>query len=235
MVQKNNHQNLINNQASGMARKKPYDDGCATAHALELVGERWALLIVRELVPGPLRFSDIKAALPGISSNILSTRLADLERDHIITRRGLPHPANTTVYALTDWGAALKPLIMELGRWAVRSPQMAGGRPMSAASVGMSFETMFDPARAGDVQMVVQLDLDGRPQVLRISEGQLCVKAGTAPAADLHLSGDPTALADVVYGGIAPEAAEGLQVTGDPALLRRFAGFFVLPAPVRPG
>lgn len=87
-----------------MARKKPYDDGCATAHAMEIIGERWALLIVRELVPGPLRFSDIKAALPGISSNILTTRLTDLEQDHIVARRSLPHPAATTVYALTDWG-----------------------------------------------------------------------------------------------------------------------------------
>lgn len=218
-----------------MARKKPYDDGCATAHALEIIGERWALLIVRELVPGPLRFSDIKAALPGISSNILSTRLADLEQDHIITRRSLPHPASTTVYALTDWGAALKPLIMELGRWAVRSPQMAGGKPMSAASVGMSFETMFDPARAPGVQMVVQLDLGGRPQVLCISDGALRVTAGTTEGADLWLSGDPAALAAVIYGGVAPEAAEGLQVIGDPALLRRFASFFVLPEPVQVG
>lgn len=218
-----------------MARKKPYDDGCAAAHALEIIGERWALLIVRELVPGPLRFSDIKVALPGISSNILTTRLSDLEQDHVIERRSLPHPASTTVYALTEWGAGLKPLIMELGRWAVRSPQMSDGKPMSAASVGMSFQTMFDPSLARGVDMVVQLDIGGRPQVLRIADGRLNVTAGTAEGAQLRVSGDPTALASVVYGDVAPEAAEGLHITGDPAVLSRFAAFFVLPDPVEVG
>ncbi|APE43489.1 hypothetical protein BOO69_08745 [Sulfitobacter alexandrii] len=218
-----------------MARKKPYDDGCATAHALEIIGERWALLIVRELVPGPLRFTDIKAALPGISSNILTNRLADLERDGIVVRRSLPHPASTVVYALTDWGAELKPLIRELGRWAVRSPGMTPGKPMSPASIGMSFETMFDASRAAGVDMVVQLDLGGRPQTLRIRDGRLTVAAGTVDVAHLRLSGDPTALASVVYGGVAPEAAGGLEIAGDPALLRRFAGFFPLPAPVERG
>ena len=217
-----------------MARKKPYDDGCATAHAMEIIGERWALMIVRELVPGPLRFSDIKAALPGISSNILTTRLGDLEEDHIVERRSLPHPASGTVYALTDWGAELKPLIMALGRWAARSPGLSGGKPMSAASIGMSFETMFDPARARGIEMTLQLDLGGRPQVVTISNGALSVAGGTIDTADLHLSGDPTALAGVVYGDVPPQEAEGLRITGDPDLLARFASFFPLPDPFRP-
>jgi DNA-binding HxlR family transcriptional regulator len=215
-----------------MARKKPYDDGCAAAHAMEIIGERWALLIVRELVPGPLRFSDLRAALPGISSNILTTRLVDLEADHVIERRSLPHPAATTVYALSDWGTELKPLIMELGRWAVRSPKMAQGRQMSAASVTMSFETMFDPARAGDAELTLQLDLGGRPQVLRVAKGVLTVQSGTAEAPDLRIEGAPTALAEVVHGKLPVAEAQGLRLTGDPAILTRFASFFSLPDPV---
>lgn len=106
---------------------------------------------------------------------------------------------------------------------------------MSAASVGMSFETMFNPSRARGVDMVVQLDLGGRPQVLRIADGALDVTAGRADVAHLRLSGDATALASVVYGGVAADAAEGLSVTGDPALLARFVTFFELPTPVQPG
>ncbi len=217
-----------------MARKKPYDDGCATAHALEIIGERWALLVVRELVPGPMRFSDIKAALPGISSNILTSRLQDLEADHILQRRTLPPPASVTVYALTKWGADLKPLIKELGRWAARSPKMPPDKPMSAASIGMSFETMFSAVRAQGVDMTLQLDLGGRPQVVRIADGRLTVTAGATEVAHLRLEGDPTVLAAIVYGGLAPGDAEGLRITGDPALLVRFATFFPLPDTVQP-
>ncbi|WP_146585789.1 winged helix-turn-helix transcriptional regulator [Puniceibacterium confluentis] len=217
-----------------MARKKPYDDGCATAHALEIIGERWALLIVRELVPGPLRFSDLKAALPGVSSNTLTTRLSELEAAQVLCRRSLPPPASVTVYALTGWGAELKPLIMQLGRWAARSPGLVPGKPMSAASVLMSFETMFAPDRARGIEMTLQLNLGGRPHVARIENARLTVTAGDADDADLHLTADdPTALAQAVYGGVAPSEVPGLAVVGDRALLAHFCSFFPLPGPWR--
>src|SRR6202011_1536602 len=105
-----------------MTTKRSYDDGCAGAHALDLVGERWALLIVRELLLGPKRFTDLRAGLPGISPNVLTQRLDELERTAIVQRRKLPTPAAAWVYELTDWGLQLESVVMALGRWAARSP-----------------------------------------------------------------------------------------------------------------
>src|SRR5690349_23072333 len=104
-----------------MATKRSYEDGCAAAHALDLIGERWALLVVRELVLGPKRFTDLRAGLPGISPNVLTQRLEELEAAAIVQRRKLPPPASAWVYELTDWGLELESVIMALGRWGARS------------------------------------------------------------------------------------------------------------------
>jgi DNA-binding HxlR family transcriptional regulator len=214
-----------------MARKKPYDDGCATAHALDLIGERWALLIVRELVPGPKRFSDLKDALPGISTNILTTRLAELEAGHILIRHRLPPPAGSQVYELTSWGADLEPLIREIGRWAARSPELAPGKPMSAASVMLSFRTMFESERAAGQNMRLSLVFDGVPHRAMVSDGALQIEIGEIEAPDVAVTGDPNLLAGLVYAGLTLEEvkAAGLKVTGDEAVLLRFATFFPLP------
>jgi len=214
-----------------MARKKPYDDGCATAHALDLIGERWALLIVRELVPGPKRFSDLKAALPGISTNILTTRLTELEAGHILIRRKLPPPAGSQVYELTAWGADLEPLIREIGRWAARSPALTPGKPMSAASVMLSLRTMFSPERAAGETMRLALIFDGVPHRAVVSGGELKIEIGEVDAPDVTVSGDPNLLAGLVYGGLALKDAQlaGLEASGDEAALTRFVTFFPLP------
>lgn len=214
-----------------MARKKPYEDGCATAHALELIGERWALLIVRELVPGPKRFSDLKGALPGISTNILTTRLAELEAGHVVVRRRLLPPAGSQVYELTEWGAELEPLIRDLGRWAARSPGLIPGKPMSAASVMLSFRTMFSAEKAGDAGMRLALVLGGVPHRAEISNGHLAIEIGDMKDEDVRVDGDPNLLAGLVYGGLSVKAAKqaGLRISGDEQALRRFATFFPLP------
>lgn len=216
-----------------MTRKKPYEDGCAAAHALDLIGERWALLVVRELIPGPLRFSDLRAALPGISANILARRLVELEAAGIIRRRRLPPPASVHVYEATGWGQDLRPIIMELGRWAARSPGLSGAHPMSVASLTMSFATMFDAGRAGGLDLRVALDLGERPHQARVAGGRLAISAGAAEDADVRVTGDPTVLAGVVYGGVPLEAAEceGLLVEGDRDALEAFARCFPLPEP----
>ena len=108
-----------------MANKRSYDDGCAGAHALDLIGERWALLIVRELLLGPKRFTDLRTGLPGISPNVLSQRLEELERVAVVRRRKLAPPAGAWVYELTDWGKELGPIIIEPGRWGARFPGCA--------------------------------------------------------------------------------------------------------------
>ncbi|MGF1543216.1 MAG: winged helix-turn-helix transcriptional regulator [Parvularculaceae bacterium] len=214
-----------------MPRKKPYDDGCATAHALDLIGERWALLIVRELVPGPKRFSDLKGALPGISTNILTTRLAELEAGHILVRRKLPPPAGSQVYELTAWGADLEPLIKDIGRWAARSPGLAPGKPMSAASVMLSLRTMFSEERAGDARMSLSLVLGETPCRAEVADSGLTVELGEIAAPDVVVEGDPNLLAGIVYGGLPLEDARaaGLAIRGDEDALRRFATFFPLP------
>jgi DNA-binding HxlR family transcriptional regulator len=220
-----------------MARKKPYDDGCATAHALDLIGERWALLIVRELIPGPKRFSDLKAALCGISTNILTTRLIELEAGHIVVRRKLPPPAASQVYTLTPWGAGLEPLIKAIGRWAARSPTLVPGKPMSAASVMLSFRTMFSPERAAGLDFEAALVFDGVPHRVRVVDAQLEIGIGEARAPAFTLSGDPNLVAGLVYGGMTLDAvqAAGLNVQGDRALVRRFAMLFPLPEKAEPG
>ncbi len=214
-----------------MARKKPYEDGCATAHALEIIGERWALLIVRELIPGPKRFSDLKAALPGISTNILTVRLTELETNHLLVRRKLPPPAASQVYELTAWGKDLEPLIKDLGRWAARSPGLTPGKPMSAASVMLSFRTMFSAEKAGDAQITLSLVLDGLPHWASVEAGKLEIEPGEIQGADVTVNGDPNLLAGLVYGGASLDevSAAGLQIFGDKGALQTFATLFPLP------
>src|SRR4051812_22829584 len=130
------------------SRKRRYEDACAAAHALDLVGERWTLLVMRELMLGPKRFSDLRADLPGISANVLTQRLEQLEAAGVLTRRKLPPPASSHVYELTAWGYESEPIFQTLGRWATRSPLHDPSLPLSAVSLFLSFRTMLDPARA---------------------------------------------------------------------------------------
>ena len=116
-----------------LPRDRWYDDACGTALALEFVGERWSLLVMRELMLGPRRFSELKADLTGISANVLSQRLAGLERSGIVRRRKLPPPASVQVYELTDWGLEAEPIFQAMGRWAVRSPLHDPMRPPRSA------------------------------------------------------------------------------------------------------
>src|SRR5918997_3158931 len=130
------------------AARRRYDDACGTAHALDLVGERWALLVMRELMLGPKRYSDLRADLPGISANVLTQGLEGLEAAGVLARRRLPPPASSQVYELTSWGYESEPIFQALGRWAARSPEHDPRLPLSPVSLFLSFRTMFDPARA---------------------------------------------------------------------------------------
>src|SRR6185437_13211742 len=105
-----------------MTTRRSYGDPCGVARALNLVGERWALLVIRELLLGPKRFTDLRTGLPGVSPNVLSQRLDELERVAVVRRRKLAPPAGSWVYELTDWGHDLEPIILDLGRWGARSP-----------------------------------------------------------------------------------------------------------------
>jgi DNA-binding HxlR family transcriptional regulator len=220
-----------------MPGKRRYDDGCGTAHALELVGERWALLVVRELMLGPRRFTDLRHALPGISPNVLSQRLQELEEASIVVRLTLPAPVSAKVYALTDWGLELEPLIRDIGRWAARSPRKPMGLPMSVNSVVLSFRTMFSAEASRGFVAKLELRLNGQPFSTTVMKSRLEIVPGKAVEPDAVVTSDPDALAMVVYGGRdlnAAVRAGDIAIEGDTSVVARFVTLFPLPerAPV---
>ena len=212
--------------------KRKYDDACGTAHALELIGERWALLVVRELMLGPKRFTDLRTSLPGISANVLTQRLEGLEAAGVLVRRRLPPPAAAWVYELTAWGYEAEPILQVLGRWAARSPLHDPTLPLSAVTLMMSFRTMFDAARAGDLAARVGFRIGEESFVATIAEGRLSVARIEPEAVDLMFEGPATAVAAFVYAGQPLDdlvAAGALRFSGDRALAGRFATLFPLP------
>ena len=217
------------------ASRRRYDDACGTAHALDLIGERWALLVMRELMLGPKRFSDLRADLPGISANVLTQRLEGLEAAGLLVRRRLPPPAAAQVYELTPWGQEAEPIIQSLGRWAARSPEHDPTLPISAVSLMLSFRTMFDAKRAEGVEGSVGFTIGAESFLARIADGQLIIARSEVEGADFVFAGPATIIAAAVYGGQPIEALEGqglLAVAGDRALAARFLTLFPLPAKV---
>src|ERR671912_606704 len=165
-----------------MAGRRSYDDGCGIARALDVVGERWALLVIRELLLGPKRFTDLRAGLPGVSANILADRLRELEEWGVLLRRKLPPPAGSWVYELTDRGRGLEAVILDLGSWGLRSTSPREDAAIGVDSVILSLRSRFDPDAAGDLDTEVELRLgeyrfpavvaDGRIEVARGDSGQ---------------------------------------------------------------
>jgi DNA-binding HxlR family transcriptional regulator len=219
--------------------RRRYDDACGTAHALDLVGERWALLVMRELMLGPKRFSDIRADLPGLSANVLTQRLEGLEASGLLIRRRLPPPASAQVYELTQWGYEAEPIVQALGRWAARSPAHDPTLPLSGTSLMLSFRTMFDSAKAADMSARIGFRIGHETFSVGIADGKIDAARGDPDGADLILSGPAEAMAALVYGGVPIESLEAdgvVRVGGDRGLAAAFARLFELPpkAPVPP-
>ena len=215
--------------------KRLYEDACGAAHALDLVGERWALLVMRELMLGAKRFSDLRSDLPGISANVLTQRLEGLEAAGILERRKLPPPASAQVYELTPWGYEAEPIFQALGRWAARSPSHDPSLPLSAVSLILSFRTMFDPARAEGMDATIGLRLGRETYAIRIVDCRIEARRVEIEGADAVLDGSPPALAAAVYGGVPADALEAdgaLRIEGDRALADRFVTLFALPPKV---
>ena len=209
--------------------KRRYEDACGVALALELIGERWAPLVLRELMFGPRRFSELRADLPGISANVLTQRLTELESRGLVRRRQLPAPASVQVYEATEWGLEAAPVMRALGKWAVRSPSHDPGQFVSAVSIMMSMQTMFDPERAGDLRAKIGLRLGGVDFVVEIADGRLSARRGEPGDAELMFTAQPGEMAGVLYGG-AP--LEIVTVEGDRDLAGRFLTLFPLPPKV---
>jgi DNA-binding HxlR family transcriptional regulator len=212
--------------------KRRYEDACAAAHGMDLIGERWAMPVIRELLMGPRRFSDLKKSLNGISANILTQRLEGLESAGILGRRKLPPPASVQVYELTPWGYEAAPIFQALGRWAVRSPRHDPTKPFSPVSLMLSLRTMFRPEAAEGADGRLQLRMGEESFFWTLADGEVQIGRGELPNPDATLTGAPTAIASIVYGGRAIEdavAAGDLAVAGDLDLVRRLPGFFPLP------
>ena len=212
--------------------KRWYDDACGTALALEFVGERWALLVLRELMFGPRRFGEIKANLPGISANVLTQRLESLEAAGIVVRRRLPSPANVQAYDLTAWGREAEVVIREMGRWAARSPRHDPLAFMSTASAMISLRTLIDPAAAAQVAMTVAFRFPDDAFVAVLKSGELEVARGERGEADVTFSGDTMAMRRTIYGKEGVDGDGLLSVSGDRAAAQRFIDLFRLPEKV---
>ncbi len=207
-----------------------YDDACGTAFALELLGERWSLLIVRELMFGGRRFSDLRASLPGISAKVLTERLEGLEAARVVRRGELEQAPGVKVYELTEWGKKADTAIIELGRWAAMSQRHDPTLPLSAVSLMLSFRTMFDAQRAADRLLLGILIVGPESFTVTVADSTLVIRRGRSDAAQFTLvAPDAMTIAAAVYGKVSFAALPQLEVQGDKKAAQTYVGLFHLP------
>lgn len=218
-----------------MATMRTYGDGCAIARALDLVGERWALLVVRELLLGPKRYTDLRRGLPNASPNVLSQRLRELEQAGIVRRGKLPPPAGSRVYELTDWGHELQETVTSLGRWAARSPTPPPEAPIASPdSIILALQARFDAGAARGLRARYELRLGEDRFRIEVAHGALEAARGSADRADTTIDTDPDTIAAVLWGDrtLADARRSGrLTIAGDKAAVERFIRLFPIPEP----
>jgi DNA-binding HxlR family transcriptional regulator len=193
---------------------------------MELLGERWAMLVLRELAYGPRRFSDLKNDLQGISANVLTQRLTELEARGLVRKTKLPPPAAVQVYEATSWGLEVVPVIASLGKWAARSPLHNPELRMSHVSVVMSLQTLLSAERARGLNARIGFRFGDTNYVTTLHDGVLDVDRGDADDCDVTFIGSPSEIAAVIHGG-AP--LETIRIEGDLKLAERFRTLFPLP------
>lgn len=198
------------------------------AGALDLVGERWSLLIVRELLLGPVRFSELARAVGGAPTDVLTKRLRDLERDGVVRRRELDPPAAATVYELTGLGRELEPVLIELGRWGLNFYGADSVAELHPSLLPSSLKVILRPP--ADAELTLGLRSGDRSFRLRIEAGEIAVERGEAPDADLSLAGEPR---DVVAALVDEAGEEGVEIDGDRAALAALRAMVVLPDRLR--
>ena len=209
-----------------------YGQYCGLVRAMELIGERWTLLIVRDLIPGPQRFTDLRRGLPRIPTNILSARLKHMEESGIVRRRVLPRPSSSVVYELTEYGRELEQIVVPLLRWGAKS--LDEPRPEDTVhpnSLLLGLRAIFQPEQARGLSATFELHVKDAVVHAHVEDGALEVAEGPAPSPDLTIETD-LMLKGLLTGELSPEQArEGgvVRTTGDPALLERFATLFSLP------
>ncbi|HEX3464644.1 MAG TPA: winged helix-turn-helix transcriptional regulator [Candidatus Elarobacter sp.] len=210
-------------------KTRAYGQYCGFARALEVVGERWALLVVRDLLVEPKRFTDVLRGLPGIPSNILTARLKELEAAGVVRRRLLPRPSRGVVYELTEYGLELEPVVAELGRWGAKA--LGDPRPdetITQDSLITALRTTFRPESARGVRAGFELRVGEIVLHARVEDGRVRVAGGPLPEADLVIHAGPGVRA-LMAGEVSPAdaLAQGVvKIDGDEALLARFAEIF---------
>jgi DNA-binding HxlR family transcriptional regulator len=215
-----------------MATMRTYGDSCGIARALDLVGERWSLLVVRELVLGAKRFTDLRAGLPNLSADVLSQRLDELADAGIVRRHKLPPPAGSWVYELTERGQELEPVILALGRWGSRAPFPPRAAGLGVDALILALRTLFEPGAAGGADGSFELRIGDRTFGAELAERRLRISTGSAERPDAAVEAAPGVLTEVLWHGrpIADaERAGELTISGSREALERF--FKVFPAP----
>ena len=218
-----------------MTTKRSYGEGCAAAHALDLVGERWALLVVRELLLGPKRFTDLRAGLSHASANVLAQRLRELEECGIVVRRKLGPPFGAWVYDLTEWGRELESVIIALGRWGSRSPLRSFDADVSVDSLVLALRALFDAEAADGLSATYEIRFGEDTFSVAVDDGTLAMERGEprqAPGAVVET--DTITFGKLLSGAESIRAATKagrLEISGDGRAVERLLGAIRFPEP----
>lgn len=209
--------------------RRQYGQPCSLACALDQVGERWSLLVVRELSLGPLRFAELARAVGGAPTDVLTKRLRELEQAGIVRRDELDPPASGVAYALTELGRGLERPMIEMARWGLNLQTVADVAGLAPSSLPHAFRTILQPP--ANTQIAIDLRSGGQSYALRFRDGWIEASRGEARDADLRLSGSP---AEVIAALVAGEAAEdGIEIEGDRAVLEQLRAMVVIPERLR--
>ncbi|MEW9534042.1 winged helix-turn-helix transcriptional regulator [Microbispora sp. NPDC049125] len=212
-----------------MTTVRTYGDPCAAARALDVVGERWALMIIRELLFGPKRYSDLQTGLPGASPTVLSQRLRDLEESGVILRRKLGPPARAWVYELTEWGHELEPVLIYLGRWGRSSPPLTHTTmTLGTDSLMLAVKSHLNPGLLAGLEALFRLEIDEDVFTLRISDGVLAIQRGEPQRWDAAVRTDPATFKALVIDGVpVSQLGDRVELIGDGGAFERFLGALV--------
>jgi DNA-binding HxlR family transcriptional regulator len=220
-----------------VAGKRIYGDPCGVARALDVIGERWALLIVRELLLGPKRFTDLRHGLTHLGPDVLSQRLRELEQGGVVRRGSLPPPAGSRIYELTEWGRELEPVVLGLGRWGSRAPFPPGDTELGIDSLMLALKTLFEPARVNGLGAItVEVRLGEQRFEVRAGDERIEIARGGAAYPDATIVTDPGTLQEILWHGRKLREATragALQIDGDRWIAEQFLGLFPLPASQR--
>lgn len=214
--------------------KRTYDDGCGIAHAMNLIGDRWAILIARDLLLGPKRFTDLQAGLRGVGANVLARRLRDLEQTGVVRRRTLPPPAGSRVYELTEWAAGLQSILAGLARWGAASPLVRPTGEVGADSLMLGLRSFFDPAKMPDGTATYDIAVGNDRFTVHLADRRLDISRGQPHRADVTVQTDPKTLAALLgkTQRVSDAITHGrLHIVGNTALLEELLDATTLPVP----